>query len=302
MDDRSLIESFLDHCAIERGLAKNTVSSYRRDLEKFLNFLAQNQKSISTVTPSDVAAFLHTLRQAKLNESSIARNAVTLRSLFAFLAKEVGFESFSKEILVPRSAKRLPKALTVSEIAGLIDSCADDLSGIRDRALLELLYATGARVSEIVSLNRSDITENKQEGVRTITIRVRGKGGKERLVPVGSHARLALDQYLIRARPVFARGLKEEALFLNEKRGTRLSRQSAWQVVTDAARRSGMSGAISPHGLRHSFATHLLDGGADIRVVQELLGHASVTTTQIYTLVTIDKLRESYASAHPRSR
>lgn len=302
MDDRSSIEIFLNHCAIERGLAKNTLSSYRRDLEKFLSYLNQNQKTLSSITPSDIAAFLHTLRQANLNESSIARNAVALRSLFAFLAKESGVESIAKEILVPRSAKRLPKALSIDQIATLINSCADDLSGIRDRAILELLYATGARVSEIIALNRSDISQNNQEGVEAITIRVRGKGGKERLVPVGSYARLALDLYLTRSRPVFAKNLKEEALFLNEKRGTRLSRQSAWQIVIDAAKRSDLDEAISPHGFRHSFATHLLDGGADIRVVQELLGHASVTTTQIYTLVTIDKLRESYASAHPRSK
>lgn len=302
MDDRSSIEIFLNHCAVERGLAKNTISSYRRDLEKFLNYLIQNQKTIEGVAPSDIAAFLQTLREANLNESSIARNAVALRSLFAFLAKESGGEDIAKEILLPRSAKRLPKALSIDQIATLIDSCADDLSGIRDRALLELLYATGARVSEIIALNRSDISQNDQENLEAITIRVRGKGGKERLVPVGSYARAALNQYLTRSRPAFAKNLKEEALFLNEKRGTRLSRQSAWQIVIDAARRSGLKEAISPHGFRHSFATHLLDGGADIRVVQELLGHASVTTTQIYTLVTIDKLRESYASAHPRSK
>jgi integrase/recombinase XerD len=184
-------------------------------------------------------------------------------------------------------------------VESLIASCSDDLSGLRDRALLETLYATGGRVSEIVQLNVADISRSEGEAT---TVRVRGKGGKERLVPLGRFAQQALDQYLTRARPACIKNHREEALFLSEKRGNRLSRQSAWSIVSQAATRAGLEKVISPHALRHSFATHLIDGGADIRVVQELLGHASVTTTQIYTLVTIDKLRESYASAHPRSR
>lgn len=205
----------------------------------------------------------------------------------------------AKEITPPRIPKRLPKALSISDIESLIASNSDDLSGVRDRALIETLYATGARVSEIVQLDTGDISKSDNE---TVTVKVRGKGGKERLVPLGKFAQHALDQYLTRSRPSLAKNSHQAALFLNEKRGTRLSRQSAWQIVMSAAKRAGIEREISPHALRHSFATHLLDGGADIRVVQELLGHSSVTTTQIYTLVTIDKLRESYASAHPRSR
>jgi integrase/recombinase XerD len=170
---------------------------------------------------------------------------------------------------------------------------------VRDRALIETLYATGARVSEVIALNIGDI--GRSEGA-TLTVRVRGKGGKERLVPLGSYAQNALDQYLTRVRPAFAKTSDQGAVFLNEKQGSRLSRQSAWQIVMKAATKAGLEEEVSPHALRHSFATHLLDGGADIRVVQELLGHSSVTTTQIYTLVTIDKLRESYINAHPRAK
>ncbi|MFM8844177.1 MAG: tyrosine-type recombinase/integrase, partial [Actinomycetota bacterium] len=181
----------------------------------------------------------------------------------------------------------------------LISANSDDPSGIRNRALIEMLYATGARVSEIIQLNVGDVSRSDGQ---TVTVKVRGKGGKERLVPLGSFAQHALDQYLTRVRSNQVKSPQQDALFLSEKRGTRLTRQSAWQIVMKAAERAGLDRDISPHALRHSFATHLLDGGADIRVVQELLGHSSVTTTQIYTLVTIDKLRESYANAHPRSR
>ena len=185
----------------------------------------------------------------------------------------------------------------------ILDAPSKDGMGIRDRALLELLYATGARVSELVALNLDDIKTASGEASEFRTLRLFGKGRKERLVPVGSFARAALDQYLTRIRPALAKSENHKsarALFLNQ-RGGRLSRQAAWSIVMDSARRAGLDKEVSPHALRHSFATHLLDGGADVRVVQELLGHASVTTTQIYTLITIDKLRESYASAHPRA-
>jgi integrase/recombinase XerD len=221
-----------------------------------------------------------------------------VRSLFTFLAKDQGIADVAREVVPPKIPRRLPKALTVSEVEDLINANGDDVAGIRNRALIEILYATGARVSEIVQLDVSDVGRSDS----SVTVKVRGKGGKERLVPVGTFAQRALDQYLTRSRPSLNRKLTEKALFLNENRGTRLSRQSAWQIVLDSAKRSGLTRAISPHALRHSFATHLLDGGADIRVVQELLGHSSVTTTQIYTLVTIDKIRESYANAHPRAK
>ena len=299
MANSALIEIFLNHCAVERGLSKNTIAAYRRDLNKFYDFLIGKNQDVTTAQSADITEFLQGLRISGLGESSIARHAVAIRSLFAFLAKDQGIINIAKEVNPPRIPKRLPKALSISEVESLIASCSDDLSGLRDRALLETLYATGGRVSEIVQLNVGDIARSEGE---TTTVRVRGKGGKERLVPLGRFAQQALDQYLTRARPAFIKNHREEALFLSEKQGNRLSRQSAWNIVSQAATRAGLEKVISPHALRHSFATHLIDGGADIRVVQELLGHASVTTTQIYTLVTIDKLRESYASAHPRSR
>jgi integrase/recombinase XerD len=295
----ALIEIFLNHCAVERGLSKNTIAAYRRDLNKFDEFLIGKKQDVTTAQSADITEFLQGLRISGLGESSIARHAVAIRSLFAFLAKDQGITNIAKEVNPPRIPKRLPKALSITEVESLIASCSEDLSGLRDRALLETLYATGGRVSEIVQLNVGDIARSESE---TTTVRVRGKGGKERLVPLGRFAQQALDQYLTRARPTFIKNHREEALFLSEKQGNRLSRQSAWSIVSQAATRAGLEKVISPHALRHSFATHLIDGGADIRVVQELLGHASVTTTQIYTLVTIDKLRESYASAHPRSR
>lgn len=299
MTNQALIEIFLNHCAVERGLSKNTIAAYRRDLAKLTQYLDSENLLVSQLKSSDLIKFLGILRDSGLNDSSIARHIVAVRSFFGFLSKDQGVENIAKEINPPKIPKRLPKALSIGDIELIIAANGDDVAGIRNRALIEILYATGARVSEIVELNFGDIS--RSDG-GTITIKVRGKGGKERLVPVGRFAQLALEQYLTRARPSMLKSTQQEALFLNEKRGTRLTRQSAWQIVMSAAEKAGIQRDISPHALRHSFATHLLDGGADIRVVQELLGHSSVTTTQIYTLVTIDKLRESYASAHPRSR
>ena len=255
--------------------------------------------SLSQLKSTDIIKFSEVLRNAGLSESSIARHIVAIRSLFDFLSRDQAIENIAKDVNPPKIPKRLPKALSIGDIESMIAINGDDIAGIRNRALIELLYATGARVSEIVQLNVGDIS--RSDG-GTVTVKVRGKGGKERLVPVGKFAQHALEQYLTRARPSMLKSTQQEALFLNEKRGTRLTRQSTWQIVMAAAERAGIERDISPHALRHSFATHLLDGGADIRVVQELLGHSSVTTTQIYTLVTIDKLRESYATAHPRSR
>ena len=280
-------------------MSKNSINAYKRDLEKFLDFLASKTLAITDAKASDVNEFVQSLRTRNLVESSLARHVVALRSFYGLLEKEYGITNIAKDIHPPKIPKRLPKALTVSEISELIESCDDSLKGIRDRAILETLYATGARVSEIVNLDVDDISRFDDS---IVTIKVTGKGGKQRIVPLGSFAQLAINQYLTRVRPVFSKSNRESALFLNESLGTRLSRQSAWNIVKSAAIRAGIKSNLSPHALRHSFATHLLDGGADIRVVQELLGHSSVTTTQIYTLVTIDKLRESYQSAHPRSK
>ena len=299
MTNQTLVEIFLNHCAVERGLSKNTVAAYRRDLEKFVIVLSEAKLEIAEATSANIIDFAGFLRNSGLSESSIARHVVAIRSLYAFLSKDQGIDNVAIDVNPPKIPKRLPKALTISDIELIIAANGEDIAGVRNRALIETLYATGARVSEIVQLNVGDIS--RSEG-NTVTVKVRGKGGKERLVPMGKFAQHALDQYLTRSRPTMLKNAREEALFLNEKRGTRLTRQSAWQIVMKAAEKAGIERDISPHALRHSFATHLLDGGADIRVVQELLGHSSVTTTQIYTLVTIDKLRESYASAHPRSR
>ncbi|MEY3156496.1 MAG: hypothetical protein RL257_516 [Actinomycetota bacterium] len=298
MVNSDLLQTFLNHCLVERGLSKNTVNAYRRDLTGFVEFLLKSKVDIEDVDAESVSKFVSELRVRGLSESSIARKVVAIRSWYAFMEKDAGVKNEVKEYLPPKIPKRLPKALTIDEVSRLINSCDDSIIGIRNRALLEVLYATGARVSEVVLLNTADITKSEDS---VVTVKVKGKGGKERLVPLGSFAQKALDQYLVRARPVLLKKKSTAALFLNETLGTRLSRQSGWQVVKDSADRAKITSEVSPHSLRHSFATHLLDGGADIRVVQELLGHSSVTTTQIYTLVTIDKLRESYIAAHPRA-
>ncbi|MEY3400181.1 MAG: hypothetical protein RLZZ486_649, partial [Actinomycetota bacterium] len=295
MVNSDLLQTFLNHCLVERGLSKNTVNAYRRDLTGFVEFLPKSKVDIEDVDAESVSKFVSELRVRGLSESSIARKVVAIRSWYAFMEKDAGVKNVVKEYLPPKIPKRLPKALTIDEVSRLINSCDDSIIGIRNRALLEVLYATGARVSEVVLLNTADITKSEDA---VVTVKVKGKGGKERLVPLGSFAQNALDQYLVRARPVLLKKKSTAALFLNETLGTRLSRQSGWQVVKDSADRAKITSEVSPHSLRHSFATHLLDGGADIRVVQELLGHSSVTTTQIYTLVTIDKLRESYIAAH----
>ena len=255
------------------------------------------------MTEADVAAFLAALRQGDedhpaLSASSAGRAVVAVRGLHRFALRE-GWTAVdaAREVRPPVPARRLPKAISVSQVEALLAAPdAQTPLGLRDRALLELLYGTGARISEAIGLDVDDL--DRAAGL----VRLDGKGGKQRIVPVGSYAGRAVEAYLVRARPVLsAAGRGTPALFLNA-RGGRLSRQSAWTVLRAAAVRAGIPGDVSPHTLRHCFATHLLDGGADVRVVQELLGHASVTTTQVYTLVTVDRLREVYATAHPRAR
>jgi integrase/recombinase XerD len=228
-----------------------------------------------------------------------------VKSFLIYCAREFAINLPTGEITSHKVSRKLPKALTVEEVSSLIDSARSlsDLTSLRDVALLELLYSTGGRVSEIIGINVPDLAKVESDDEIIQTIKLRGKGSKERIVPIGRYALAALDDYLVRVRPalVAKSGKNESALFLNA-RGGRLSRQSAWNIVLESAKACGLEGKVSPHVFRHSYATHLLDGGADIRVVQELLGHSSVTTTQIYTLVTIDKIRQSYVSAHPRAR
>ena len=295
--------SFLNHLQIERGLAANSIAAYRRDLSKFAIFLGS--KPLADVVPETITEFETTLREANLSVASINRVDSTLRSFFKHLQQEYGCADPTLEISPKKSARRLPKALTIAQIVSMIDAALRDGQPItvRDQAMLELLYSSGARVSELIGINMNDLsTIETDDGIIT-TLKLRGKGSKERIVPLGSFAAKAIENYMVRVRPDLAAKSSKttSALFLNS-RGSRISRQSAWQMVLDAAEAAGVTEHVSPHVFRHSYATHLLDGGADIRVVQELLGHASVTTTQIYTLITIDKVRESYSMAHPRAK
>ncbi len=300
------VQSFQDHLTIERGLSPNSISAYRKDLKKYSQFLAEKSLDFEKIAESQIIEFEVWLKESKLAITSINRNISALKSFYKYLAQEFSITNPVSGISSAKVPRRLPKALTIKEITALIDATKreGDPISLRDHAIIELLYGTGARVSEIVGIDINDFSSGEVDANPITTLKLRGKGSKERIVPLGSFAKSALDEYLVRIRPNLLSKSKsarvETALFLNQ-RGSRLSRQSAWQMISDAADATGLTGKVSPHVFRHSYATHLLDGGADIRVVQELLGHASVTTTQIYTLITIDKVREAYATAHPRA-
>lgn len=309
----ALVDSYLRHLTIERGMAKNTLSAYRADLSRYVSFLeSKNIESPAQITELVVSEFAESLKiTSGLISSSVARVLAGVRGLHKFwLLENVTRGDVAASVKPPKSSRNLPKAITVDQIEKLLAASGpdpallegSDLGGIvadpvrvRDRALLELLYATGARITELINLDLDDLVD-------PTLVRLFGKGSKERIVPVGGYAQRALDAYLVRTRPTLvSQGKGTPALFLNQ-RGSRLSRQGAWLIIREAARVAELPGEISPHTFRHSFATHLLEGGADVRVVQELLGHSSVSTTQIYTLVTVDKLREIYGTAHPRAR
>ena len=303
-----LVDGYLRHLTIERGMAKNTLAAYRADLARYVAFL--ETKSIDTpeqITELVISEFAESLKiKSGLVASSVARVLAGVRGLHKFwLLENVTTGDPAASVKPPKSPRSLPKAITVDQVERLLsaagpdpaneDDVAADPVRVRDRAMLELLYATGARISELINLDLDDLVD-------PTLVRLFGKGSKERIVPVGAYAQRALQAYLVRTRPgLVSQGKGTPALFLNQ-RGGRLSRQSAWAIISEAARLAELPGEISPHTLRHSFATHLLEGGADVRVVQELLGHSSVATTQIYTLVTVDKLREIYGTAHPRAR
>lgn len=305
------VDMYLRHVSIERGLSEHTVAAYRRDLAGYLEWLGvQGVDEAEAVTPQLVTAFVADRASAEPAPAatSLARLQSSVRGLHRFLVREaVTTDDPTGRLRPPRTPQRLPKALTIEQVEALLDGAGpapsmdaaaggeESIVRLRDRALLELLYATGARVSEVVQLDVDDLAHGE-------VVRVRGKGSKERIVPVGWYARAAVDAYLARARPELSRrGRATPRLFLGA-RGAALSRQSAWLIIQQAAERAGLTAHVSPHTLRHSFATHLLQGGADVRVVQELLGHASVATTQIYTHVTVDALRDVYATSHPRAR
>lgn len=320
-----VVRAYLDHLTVERGLAANTLASYRRDLDRYAAALAaEGVPDLAAVSAGDVARHLARLRDGDgdhppLAAASAARAISAVRGLHRFAHRDgwVGAD-VARPVPPPVPPRRLPRALDVAEVARLLDTAgaAGGARGLRDRALLEFLYGTGARVSEAVGADVDDLAE--VDGQAMVTLR--GKGGRTRLVPMGGYARDAVRTWLAGGRPELAAAGASggPALFLNA-RGGRLSRQSAWLVLRSAARRAGLPVAgeagsageagdagdgagVSPHTLRHSYATHLLDGGADVRVVQELLGHSSVTTTQVYTLVTVEKLREVFATSHPRAR
>ncbi|WP_409495116.1 site-specific tyrosine recombinase XerD [Amycolatopsis sp. cmx-11-12] len=298
-----MVAAYLDHLVVERGTARNTLDSYSRDLRRYTAYLGgADVERFTDVTPAHVTSFGAALREGDeehqpLAASSAARALVAVRGLHKFAhADGITENDPAREVRPPAAAKRLPKALPVHDVLRLLETPPPEGERpLRDRALLELLYSTGARISEAVGLDVDDIDDDER------TVLLDGKGGKQRIVPIGRPALEAVHAYLVRARPALAtHGRGTPAMFLNV-RGSRLSRQSAWQVLKDTAESAGITAGVSPHTLRHSFATHLLEGGADVRVVQELLGHASVTTTQVYTLVTVNTLREVYATAHPRA-
>ncbi len=294
------VDQYLRHLAIERGRSSNTLQAYARDLNAYGEFLAQRGTSEpDAITAADVAAFAAQLRtrEVPLAATSVARMLSSVRGLHRFMLEEgIVQVDVSVDAKPPKAPMRLPKAISVEQMTAVLAAVeGDEPVALRDAALLELLYATGARVSEAVALNVDDVIEGD-------VVRLFGKGGKQRIVPVGRFARDAIQAYLVRARPALSmRGRATPALFLGV-RGARVSRQNAWLIIRAAAERAKLGIEISPHTFRHSFATHLLAGGADVRVVQELLGHASVATTQIYTMVTADTLRDMYVSAHPRAR
>ncbi|MGO4249062.1 site-specific tyrosine recombinase XerD [Paenarthrobacter sp. RAF54_2] len=302
------VTDYLQHVGVERGLAANTLAAYRRDLARYSNFLAsQGAERPGDITRHHVTAFAQALSDgsdgaAALGVRSAARTIVAVRGLHKFWALEGTTTSDpASDVHPPMPGKRLPKAISVGEVTRILEAAgSDSATGLRDRALLEFLYSTGARISEAVGLDVDDVSLEHAGGEPAI-VRLFGKGSKERLVPLGSYGARAVGAYVVRGRPLLAsKGKGTPALFLNA-RGGRISRQSAWTILKTAAEKANITKDVSPHTLRHSFATHLLEGGADVRVVQELLGHASVTTTQVYTLVTADTLREVYAAAHPRA-
>ncbi|GAA2039903.1 site-specific tyrosine recombinase XerD [Terrabacter terrae] len=312
------MRGWLDHVRVEKGASENTLKSYARDLRAYCAFLADHGvDDAGGVTEAQVSDFLASLRERGLAASSAARTLVAVRGFHRFLALEgVVTADPAANVAPPKPPARLPKAIPVEAVERLLAAAAvgDTPDSLRDRALLEVLYGVGARISEAVGLDVDDLETSAELGgasaeaagaggrAGTASVRLHGKGGKERIVPVGRYAVDAVTAYLVRGRPELAtHGRGGPALFLNQ-RGARLSRQSAWAIIRRAADRAGLGEHVSPHTLRHSFATHLLDGGADVRVVQELLGHASVTTTQIYTMVSVHRLREVYAGAHPRAR
>lgn len=292
------IEAFLAFIGLERGLSPNTSAAYRRDLDQAAQFLARRGVAgWGQVSGDDAAAWLHSLSVGEYTVASLARKLSALRALARFLIRERRREEdFTALLSGPKPARRIPHTLTPEEVARLVVApSGGDPRSLRDRALLELFYSSGLRVSELAALTLQQV--DLPQGF----LRVFGKGAKERFVPVGARARDALEVYLQSGRPHLVRAHTDSAFFLNHH-GRALSRVALWMIVKAHARRAGITKPVKPHALRHSFATHLLAGGADLRAIQEMLGHASISTTQIYTAVEPERLLEQHAKYHPRNR
>ena len=301
----SALASYLDHLRIERSLSPASIDGYRRDLNRFGILISDSKLEFAGINDDDFGRFIADLSTQGLATPSINRFISAVKGFYKYCALEYGIANPLQDIRTFKVSRKLPKAISIEEVESLIraTTSSSDAISLRDRLVIELLYGSGARVAELVAIDINDISSENVDGDDVTILKLRGKGSKERLVPLGKYAVVALDDYIVRLRPslLAKNSQSERALFLNT-RGKRLTRQSAWSTVLRAAKATNLDGRVSPHVFRHSYATHLLDGGADIRVVQELLGHASVTTTQIYTLVTIDKVRESYSLAHPRAK
>lgn len=299
------LSSYLDHLRIERSLSTASIEGYRRDLLRFQALLVNFEVLFTNLSEDKFGEFIASLSSSGLSTPSINRFTSAIKGFYKYCAIEYQLVNPLIDVKSFKVARKLPKAISIEEVESLLRATGSSTttSSLRDRLIIELLYGTGARVAELVGIDISDISKESLDGEEVTILKLRGKGSKERLVPIGKFAVSALEDYLVRLRPaLLAKNSQNERALLLNNRGRRLTRQSAWTTVLSAAKEAGLEGRVSPHVFRHSYATHLLDGGADIRVVQELLGHASVTTTQIYTLVTIDKVRESYSLAHPRAR
>lgn len=291
------LEAFMHYVAVERSLADNTRQSYQRDLAAYLSFVRDKGiTDLNETSRTSILLYLQDLRNKGRATATVTRNLASIRAFYAFLSRERLIDRDpSLHLDTPKTERRLPQVLSIQEVDRLLAMPdPSQPTGLRDRAMLELLYATGIRVSELVALNITDVN------LPASYLQCYGKGAKERIIPLGKMARQAVEDYVLRARVGMLRFDREQALFVNHL-GDRLTRQGFWKLIKKYAREAGIFGHITPHTLRHSFATHLLDNGADLRAVQEMLGHADISTTQIYTHVTRTRLQDVYAKSHPRA-
>ncbi|RBW70375.1 site-specific tyrosine recombinase XerD [Bacillus taeanensis] len=292
------VNDFLHYLVVERGLSQNTVTAYKRDLHSYTDYLVKQESltSIKDVQRTHIISYLHDLQQKGKAATTLARNIASIRSFHQFLLREQAVDNDpSVHIETPKTERRLPKVLSTEEVERLLEAPDEtSLIGIRDKAMLEVLYAAGLRVSELIQLNVNDVH------LTMGFLRCMGKGNKERIIPLGKLAGDAVQRYIEKSRHRLLKRQHSEALFLNHH-GKRLTRQGFWKILKGLAQKASIEKALTPHTLRHSFATHLLENGADLRAVQEMLGHADISTTQIYTHVTKTRLKDIYSQYHPRA-